>query len=358
MATDPSFVEAPAEHLIRRLTTVADTGSPYLMDFEMARATLAVMGKAVFHYDFEYTNSNVGDKDVPFLQVLWDGTDEYNKRMADPLRAYVNPIAIRKFNNLMNTFTTLVKQHVAERTACRNINAQGEKYNDCLGVLLEAYWKGETPEGIKMTEKDVVDNVITLLVAGHETTAHTLSFALFHIAQTPEVEAKLIATLDAFGRDRPLTYDDLLTGDLQYVGQVINETLRVKPVAPSIIRKIHAGQTIGNVVAEKDYNVGVTLPFLHMDERLWPNPEKFDPERFDPATEAERPVTSYLPFGGGPRTCLGKKLALLELKYLLASLYRNFTFELVPDFKYDVVIEGTMHETHSMPLLVKSRTVV
>ncbi len=139
------------------------------------------------------------------------------------------------------------------------------------------------------------------------------------MARNPAVEARLIQILDSVDKD--LTYEDLQgDGELNYVGWVVQEALRMHPVAPSILRKWHKGQPLGNNTCDHECNVGVTLPMLHMDERLWPNPEVFDPLRYFLARESvrsshhifrfddmieenkARPVTAYLPFGGGPRT--------------------------------------------------------
>lgn len=346
---------APAGHMIERIRGSADTGKPAEMDLEFVRVSLAVIGNTVFSYDFGYSELKYGDPDSSFLQEIWKGMDEYNKRMVDPVRKYINPYGIWRFSKTMRTIKNLVYEKIHTRMEGNNANAQGNVYNDCLGVMLSTPEK-EGGVNCALSYTEVVDNVITLLLAGHETTGHALSFACFEVASNPHVEKKILESLASIG-DRPITYKDFQSdGDLKYLGWVVQETLRIHPVAPSILRKWHPGQMLGKEVNMHECNVGVTLPMLHMDERIWPNSHVFDPTRFDEDVleNQKRPVTSYLPFGGGPRTCIGKKLALLELKYMLAMLYKNFVFRLVPDFKYDVEITVTMHETHGMPLLVQS----
>lgn len=356
MRENPEFLESAAAALVRRLGQVATNPNvPHLMDMELSRVSLAVIGSTLFGYDFGYSTSNAHDPDTPLLIELWNGLDEFNKRLTSPLRKYLNPPAMWRFYKTMRTVRQEVHKLIQERKAKGNVNAAGEKYNDPLSVLLDAEAAGEV-EGVTFEYQDVLENAVTLVLAGHETTAHTLSFALYEIAQNPEIEQKLIAELDAFGNNRPIRYNDLNGGALPYVSQVVQETLRLHPVAPSIMRGWHKGQELGNTIAAENCTVGTTLTMLHFDERVWPSPHKFDPSRFDPTREEGHEVTSYLPFGGGQRTCIGKRLALLELKYLLATLYRNFTFKLVSGFQYDVKICVTMHETHGMPLLLVPRS--
>lgn len=356
MVTKPNFVALPAQHLVSRLAEIADSDKPLEMDLEFSRVSLAVIGITVFNYDFDYCDSHLGDPDAPFLRELWDGMDEYNKRMKNPLRKYLNPYSIWRFSHTMGVIKKLVNDKLDKRIACNNVDEQGQEFTDSLGVMLKAT-DPKCPEDSRLTRPEVVDNIITLLLAGHETTAHALSFACYEVARNPAVEKKLIESLAVIG-NRAITVQDLASdGALRYCGWIVQEALRVHPVAASILRKFHEDQPIGDQVCAKEYNVGITLPMLHNDERIWPNPGEFDPERFDECNDLnlERPVTSYLPFGGGPRTCIGKKLALLEMKYMLATLYRNFVFRLIPDFKYDVEITVTMHEIHGMPLLVQTR---
>lgn len=356
MKTKPNFVAVPGEHLISRLADIADTGKPLEMDKEFSRVSLAVIGNTVFSWDFGFSESRITDNDTPFLQELWDGMYEYNKRLKNPLRKYLNPYSIWRFSHTMGVIRNLVYDKINSRLANQNMNEQGELYTDSLATMLTATAKAGDTEAA-MTYPEIVDNVITLLLAGHETTAHALSFTCFELARHPQIEKKLIDSLASLG-SRAITDEDMQAGGvLQYAGWVIQEALRVHPVAPSILRKFHPGHELKGNVLNDEFNVGVTLPMLHMDERVWPDPEKFDPERFNEDIDANRnrPITSYLPFGGGPRACIGKKLALLEMKYMLATLYRHFVFRLVPDVKYDVEINVTMHETHGMPLLIERR---
>eukprot|EP01111_Echinosteliopsis_oligospora_P013082 TRINITY_DN459_c0_g1_i1.p1 TRINITY_DN459_c0_g1~~TRINITY_DN459_c0_g1_i1.p1 ORF type:complete len:505 (-),score=102.81 TRINITY_DN459_c0_g1_i1:86-1600(-) len=353
MLVNPRFLEGPAEALVRRLKDVASTGKPWQMNYELARCALAVVGSSAVHDDFGYTDMKMGDDDHPFLKAIWSGSHEYNKRIVNPLRKYLNISCILRFNSDLAVIKSKVKELIQDRIDHDNMNAQGEKYTDSLAVLVDAAKKGEF-DGVALTEADVIDNIVTILLAGHETSACALAFALYRIAENPHVEKRLIAEIDAFG-DKPITYEALNTGELKYTGMVINEALRMNPVAPSIIRKWYSGQPLGDGLSANTTSVAVTLTGLHMDPRQWPNPEVFDPERFNDEETAKRPLTAYLPFGGGPRTCIGKKMALLEMKYLLATLYRNFTFAQVPGHNYEIGVTVTMHEIHGMPLLVQAR---
>jgi len=195
---------------------------------------------------------------------------------------------------------------------------------DLLDLLLE----GEDPETKrKMEMAELRDNLLTFIVAGHETTALTLSWALYLCAFDPEVQEKLRTEARSVLQGRVATADDCAA--LPYTEQVIKEALRLYPPAAFISRTIQADDMLcGRDIKRKD-TVMLPIYALHRHHDLWDRPDQFDPERFADGHKPER--YSYLPFGDGPRICIGAQFAMIEAKIILATLIARYRFEHIAD---------------------------
>jgi cytochrome P450 len=165
--------------------------------------------------------------------------------------------------------------------------------------------------------------VITIFMAGHETTAVTMTWVWYLLSQHPAEEARLHAELDAVLAGRAPTADDL--GKLPYTRGVIEEAMRLYPPAPGIsLRVARADDEICGVKVRAGTGILISPWILHRHHRLWDDPLRFDPDRFAPELSARRPRFAYLPFGGGPRICIGAALAMNEAMLILAALAQRF----------------------------------
>jgi cytochrome P450 len=173
----------------------------------------------------------------------------------------------------------------------------------------------------------VRDQLVTLVLAGHETTSHALTWTIYLLAQHPEAMRKLQTELSTVLGGRAAEYDDL--PKLPWTGQVFDEAMRLYPPVYSLARRAIEDTEIGGYPVRKGSEVMVWTYFTHRDPRFFPEPEAFRPERFAPGEEAKLPRLAYLPFGGGPRACIGKAFATMEGRLLLANLEQRFSFELV-----------------------------
>lgn len=212
---------------------------------------------------------------------------------------------------------------VADRSI-RERKASGAKpVPDLLDLLLA----GEDPETKKrMNTDELRDNLLTFIVAGHETTALTLSWALYLCAFDPSVQDKLRAEAQSVLQGRTATAEDC--ANLPYTEQVIKETLRLYPPAAIVSRTAQAHDTLaGREIRPGDT---VMMPFyaLHRNHALWPDPDRFDPERFARGAKYDR--FSYLPFGDGPRVCIGASFAMTEAQIILSTLISKFRFTRIP----------------------------
>ena len=191
--------------------------------------------------------------------------------------------------------------------------------------LLDLLRSGVDPEtGRSMNASELRDNLLTFIVAGHETTALTLSWALYLCAFDPAVQARAAAEAQAAGPR--ITAAELPR--LPYVQQVVQESLRLYPPAAFISRTARRADSLGGRRIEPGDTVMLPIYALHRHHLLWENPDAFDPERFTPGVERDR--FSFLPFGGGPRICIGASFALQEAAIFLATLLARFDFALVP----------------------------
>ncbi|SFK81287.1 cytochrome P450 [Methylorubrum salsuginis] len=206
-----------------------------------------------------------------------------------------------------------LRQETARTVARRR--ARGEPGRDLLGALLEA----RDPEtGLGLPEDALIDNLLTFVAAGHETTALALAWTLRLIADRPEVEAKMLAEIAGLGSPLAETPDGIER--LTYTKQVLLESMRLYPPAPLIVRRTTAEVRLGETRIPAGESVHVPVYALHRNRGLWDRPDIFDPDRFAPALQASRDRYAYLPFGAGPRVCIGMGLAITECLVVLATL--------------------------------------
>ena len=193
---------------------------------------------------------------------------------------------------------------------------------DLLQMLLSAVGDdGET----RLDDREVRDELVTLFLAGHETTAHALTWTWYLLGQSPHAEAELHAELDRVLDGRAPTAEDLPS--LPYTQQVVEESMRIYPPAYVVGRRAADDTEVGGFRVPRGSELILWILLTHRDERWWPDPQAFRPERFAPAEAAKRPKGSYLPFGAGPRACVGKAFAMIEAQLVLATLAQRFRLE-------------------------------
>lgn len=208
----------------------------------------------------------------------------------------------------------------------------GDRRDDLLDMLLYAT-DDETGEG--MSEQQLRDECVTLFTAGHETTAVSMAWLTYLLAQHPDVVAKLRAETDAvLGPVPTVSAPDGLPPAaafraMPYALQVVQEALRLYPPAWAMSRMALNDDQLGSYRIPKGDTVIMSPYLLHHDPANWPDPERFDPDRFAEGRDKDRPAYAYLPFGGGPRLCIGNQFALMEMQILLTFLVRSFDFQLV-----------------------------
>jgi len=195
--------------------------------------------------------------------------------------------------------------------------------NDALSLLISA----RDEEGNSLSLEELKDQVLLLLFAGHDTLTSAIASFCLLLAQNPDVMAKVRAEQQQFSATEPLTLEQLK--QMTYLEQVMREVLRLVPPAGNIFRKAIKACEFGGYEIPKGWTVVSGITQTHQDSQLYPEPERFDPDRF--SLERSPKPFSYVPFGGGLRECLGKEFARLEMKLFAAKIVRELEWELLPD---------------------------
>ncbi|XP_051742551.1 cytochrome P450 3A27-like isoform X2 [Ctenopharyngodon idella] len=177
-----------------------------------------------------------------------------------------------------------------------------------------------------LTDHEILSQSFVFILGGYETTSSTLTFLLYNLATNPDCLEKLVEEIDTnFPPDTPITYDALMKMD--YLEMAINESMRLLPTAPRLERVCKKTVEINGVTIPKDTLVGIPTYVLCRDPQLWDSPDEFRPERFSPESKSEINQYAFMPFGLGPRNCIGMRFALMIMKLLVVKLLQNFTVE-------------------------------
>ena len=332
-------VESYADIMVQFTQEMLDTwqaGTQLDVANAMQQLTLRIILKSLFNIDAPAQVATLGGA---FNDVI----NNTSRRLTalDQLKRYLSREQNRKRAAGLHTIDDFIYTLIAWR------RAEGRDVGDVLSMLLDAQDEGNT-----LTDKQVHDQVLTFVAAGHETAQNTLSWTFYLLSQHPTVYEKLVAELQTVLAGRAPTVADL--PHLPYLEWVINESWRVYP--PAWIqgrRSIEAFDLDGyhfpaNMVALLSQWVTHNLP------DIWGDPEHFRPERWDPANGQKVPQGAYFPFGGGPRICIGMPFAEMETKLLLASILQRYTPRLVPGFPVVLQPRVTLRPKHGMRMIVEA----
>jgi len=228
----------------------------------------------------------------------------------------------------------------------------GQPREDLLDMLLRA----RDADGNPMSDTQLRDEVMTLFLAGHETTAIALSWACYLIAQNPDIEAKLAEELQSVLGGRVPTPEDLPR--LRYTEMVLKETMRLYPAVWGIGRRALEDCELGGYRVPAGSNVFILQWRTQRDARFFPDPDRFDPERWrdDPVRSGKIPRFAYFPFGGGPRVCVGASFAMMEATLLLAMIQQKFHLEIVPGHPIKIFASVTLRPKYGIRVIPRCRT--
>ncbi len=273
---------------------------------EMMRLTLSVVGRTLFSRDVGGASERVAAAMEAFHRSLMS---------PDLVPSWLPSPARRQGQIAAAALDDIIYDLIRERRA-----AAPPEPPDLLQMLLDA--EDREGDGGGLADKEVRDQLVTLFVAGHETTSHALSWTWYLLADNLRAQRRMHFELDTVLGGAPPSYRDLAR--LPYTRWVINEAMRMFPPAYTVARRAVQDTRIGDYSVAAGSEVIVWIYMTHRDRRWYQQPEVFRPDRFAPAAVAARPKLSYLPFGAGPRTCIGKSFAMIEAQLLLATLAQHY----------------------------------
>jgi cytochrome P450 len=234
--------------------------------------------------------------------------------------------------------------------------AERQKTDSDKGDLLSMLLMAQDEEGKGMTDEQIMNEALIIFGAGHETTANTLTFAWYALSQNPEAEAKLHAELDTVLAGRSPRLEDLAS--LPYTEKIIKETLRLYPPAWGISRGLAEDVEIAGYKLPKG-SVAMVAPWtLGRDARWYENPLQFNPDRWTAEFEAQLPKYANIPFGGGPRVCIGNQFAMMEARLVLATIAQNYSLSLKQGFTTEPVRAFTLRPSNGMKMIAHVRELV
>jgi cytochrome P450 len=315
-------------------------GTELDMAEEMMRLTLSVVGRTLFDADVERDAPDVGQA-MAELFTLFNRTISPVHFLLDKLR----PGSGDRFRRARGKIDDIIYRTIKER------RADGKDHGDLLSMLLLA--QDEEGGTGRMSDEQVRDEAITLFLAGHETTALALAWTWYLLAQHPDIEAKLHAELDEVLGGRQPTLEDVPR--LRYTEMVVAEVLRLYPPAWMISRAVREEHEIGGYTVAPDCLVLISPYVVHHDPRYYPDPFKFDPERWTPEAKESRPKFSYFPFGGGNRICIGESFAWMEAILILATLAQQWRPRLSPGQQVTPQAMITLRPKHGIKMTLERR---
>jgi len=334
----PMMVQAAEDRAAR--WRMSDAGAIHAIDRDMTETTFHVISETMFAGSADAEAAAILEAaDAALATISWD-------IVAAMLRLpewlwYPGKLRRRRASRHLRAAVAAI---LARRRAA------GLDGDDLLARLARA----KDPEtGAPMSEKQLVDNLLTFLAAGHETTAKALTWTLYLLARAPQWQDRVLAEIDAVVGDAAVDAEHL--DKLPVTRAVLKEAMRLYPPAPIMTRLAAEDLTLGSKTVKAGTTIVIPIFAVHRHRKLWEDPDRFDPERFTPEREAKYARTQFMPFGFGPRTCIGATFAMMEATAILATLVRRARFEWDGVHAPEPLSRVTLRPKGGMPLMVWPR---
>ncbi|XP_010241652.1 PREDICTED: carotene epsilon-monooxygenase, chloroplastic isoform X2 [Nelumbo nucifera] len=347
-----------AERLVEKLKPDALSGAAVNMEAKFSQLTLDVIGLAVFNHNFDSLTA-----DSPVIDAVYTALKEAEARSTD-LLPYWKIRALCKIiprQIKAEKAVTVIRRTVEELIVkCKEIvEAEGELIDG------EEYVNDTDPSILRfllasreeVSSQQLRDDLLSMLVAGHETTGSVLTWTLYLLSKDKSSLTKAQDEVDKVLQGRPPTYEDIK--ELKYLTRCINESLRLYPHPPVLIRRAQVADVLpGNYKVNAGQDIMISVYNIHHSSQVWERAEEFVPERFDlegPVPNETNTDFRFIPFSGGPRKCVGDQFALLEAIVALAIFLQHFDFDLVPDQKISMTTGATIHTTNGLYMKLSQR---
>ena len=336
-----SFVDTYAEFGQKLVDKWSEIPEGQVVDVskDFMETTLHIVSKAMF-------SSDVGDAMDVVDREFDYANEKLIKRITNPfpLPLWFPLPHIRREKNSYEAIKGVVLKVIEKR------RKNTTKYDDLLAMLMEVE---DADTGEKMSDQQIQDEVITIFLAGHETTAVALTWLVHCLDENPEVLEKLLEEEQRVLNGSIPTIDKLR--ELEYTRMVIDETLRLYPPAWIIGRHANAADKLGQFDIPENTNCLIPVYYIHRNPKYWKDPEKFNPERFSKENSKGRHKFLYFPFGGGPRLCIGNNFALMEMQVIVPMIVRAFKLAKAKGFEFKKEPLITMRPNPHMEMVLTKR---
>ncbi|XP_031484390.1 carotene epsilon-monooxygenase, chloroplastic isoform X7 [Nymphaea colorata] len=348
-----------AERLVDKLKSEASIGSAVNMEQKFSQLTLDVIGLSLFNYNFDSLTS-----DSPVINAVYTALKEAESRSTDILPYWKIGILCKiiprqiKAAKAVATIRKTVDELIAK---CKEIvEAEGEKIDG------EEYVNESDPSILRfllasreeVSSLQLRDDLLSMLVAGHETTGSVLTWTLYLLCKNPFCLVKAREEVDKVLQGRLPSYED--TKELKYIARCLNESMRLYPHPPVLLRRAQVPDELpGNYKVNAGQDIMISIYNIHHSAKVWERAEEFIPERFDldgPIPNETNTDFRFIPFSGGPRKCIGDQFALLQAIVALAVLLQHMDFKLVPNQEIGMTTGATIHTTNGMYMTVAQRS--
>ncbi|KAF9606360.1 hypothetical protein IFM89_025028 [Coptis chinensis] len=347
------------DRLCKKLDAAASDGEDVEMESLFSRLTLDIIGNALFNYEFDSLSNDTG-----IVEAVYTVLREAEDRSVSPIPVWDIPVwkdisprqrkvtaSLKLINDTLNDLIAICKRMVEEEELQFHEEYINEKDPSILHFLLAS--------GDDVSSKQLRDDLMTMLIAGHETSAAVLTWTFYLLSKEPGVMAKLQDEVDSVLGDRFPTVEDMK--NLKYTTRVINESLRLYPQPPVLIRRSLEDDVLGQYPIRRGEDIFISVWNLHHCPNRWIDAEKFNPERWPidgPNPNEVNQNFSYLPFGGGPRKCVGDMFATFENIVAITMLVRRFNFQLALGAPLVGMTTGaTIHTTEGLKMTVTRRMI-
>ncbi|XP_059628687.1 protein LUTEIN DEFICIENT 5, chloroplastic isoform X2 [Cornus florida] len=345
------------DRLCKKLDAAASDGEDVEMESLFSRLTLDIIGKALFNYDFDSLKNDTG-----IVEAVYTVLREAEDRSVQPIPFWDIPIwkdispkqrkvtaALKLINETLDNLIAICKRMVDEEELQFHEEYMNEQDPSILHFLLAS--------GDDVSSKQLRDDLMTMLIAGHETSAAVLTWTFYLLSKEPSVLSKLQNEVDSILGDRFPTIEDMKK--LKYTTRVINESLRLYPQPPVLIRRSLEDDVLGKYPIKRGEDIFISIWNLHRSPSLWDNSDKFIPDRWPldgPNPNETNQNFSYLPFGGGPRKCIGDMFASFETVVAVAMLVRRFDFQVALGAPpVEMTTGATIHTTKGLTMTFTRR---
>jgi cytochrome P450 len=340
-------------------------GSTVDISEEMMRLTLGIICKSVLNYDVESEAQEVG-KALTTVR-------NYSKRLQSPIGQVLNKIPIlpapKRAREARKKLDSLVYGLISDRRQ-QEESGNEMRYDDLLSRLMQAQESNtanhvsnngisststsptSTSDG-KMSDKQVRDEVMTIFIAGHETTSNALTWTFYLLSQYPNVERKLHDEIELVLGNRIPTADDI--PKLQYTEMVLRESMRIYPPVWTMGRRVENDYSVGEYTIPVGSSILMCQYVMHHDPRYYEKPEEFNPDRWTDDFKARLPRFSYFPFGGGIRGCIGEPFAWMEGVLIIATIAQEWSMHLVPSQRIKLDPAITLRSKYGMKMKLSQR---